>query len=91
MGNHVPNFDGMTYDELGAWLEGRLSNSKAQAAAIFPGRPEGYVEAYDNLVFYVARKRLGMANRLEGNIQAALRHEDRADDLYKELPDYARW
>lgn len=40
---------------------------------------------------YAACKQHAMEDRLKGNIKRALSFEARADEHYKQLPDWAKW
>lgn len=47
--------------------------------------------AFQALKRYAANKSIAMACRSRGEIQAALRYEEICDQIYKLLPDYARF
>ena len=44
-----------------------------------------------NLATYVNNKRAALSLRIAGNIPAALAHERKCDQVYKKLPETARW
>ena len=91
MSNNVPNFDGMTQEEVWQWWTEHQHMTPTLAATIFPGRPKGYVRTARALASYAANKSVAMTQRIEGNIQRALEYEDRCDCIYNGLPPYARW
>ena len=91
MDNNVPNLDGMMVEEVKRWWRANVPMTEAKAAAIFPTRPTGYLEAAKALMTYAARKASAMEHRKDGNISKALRLEGECDKIYNNLPAYAKW
>lgn len=61
------------------------------AKRLFPTRPRGYVTATVDLSHYACNKAVGINERLKGNIQTAEIYEKICENIYKNLPQYARW
>jgi len=95
MENNVPNFDAMDVETLKAWWVERQhmiqGKQRKDAAKMFPLKPRGYVRAAQNLVNYAVNKSVAMNLRLEGKIDVARQYELIADNIYNNLPDYAKW
>jgi hypothetical protein len=91
MGNHVPNFDAMPKEDIAQWYKQQTPNRSELAVHMFPGRPAGYVMAYNNLITYATLKYRAMSARESGRIEEALGFEGNCDMLYQQLPEFARW
>lgn len=48
-------------------------------------------QLYHSLLAYAETKLAAMGDRETGNIRAALLYETRCDQIYKDLPEWARW
>jgi len=61
------------------------------ARRLFPTHPRGYLTATIDLGHYASNKSVAINERLKGNIQTAMVYETICENIYKILPDYARW
>ena len=62
-----------------------------EARKLFPEKPQGYVAAAHTLKNYCANKAVAMKLRLEEGSPLPWRYEAICEQLYGELPDFARW
>lgn len=67
------------------------ANPIPPALVLFPDEPEGSVSATVTLGAYAIRKAEAMQCRLGGDIQSALMHELACEELFLQLPPFARW
>lgn len=63
----------------------------AEARVLFPGRPEGYVQAAIGLRNYAVNRAVAIQCRRRGDIQGAQMYERIAEKIYRDLPAYAKW
>lgn len=88
----VPNLDAMEQSDLRTfWHEATTTMPVRKARQIFPDRRKGYVSATRDLGYYAINKSAAMGCRAKGDIQAALMYEGICDQIYKGLPEWARW
>lgn len=86
------NLDGQNHDDLWAfWKETNSVRPVKKARQLFPSRPTGYVTATKQLGNYACNKAVAMKCRGEGQIQAALTYETICENIYKALPQFAKW
>jgi hypothetical protein len=86
------NLDGMSQADLLAFVSATRSIKRQQAARqMFPGGPQGVLQAVKHLNSYAWNKAEAMSYRRRGNIQMALRYEGFCENIYAELPKYAKW
>jgi len=84
------NLDSMEQDELmEIWKKVHTAPVKT-ARELFPDRRQGYVSATQNLGAYAANKATAISCRLRGDIPAAQVYEKICDNIYAELPVWAR-
>lgn len=87
----VPNFDGMTRDELmGFWARYHRA-SRADAERLVGDRRKGFTVLAADLANYACNKAVAMRCRAEGEIETANGYERIADNIYNRLPDDLRW
>lgn len=60
-------------------------------ATMFPSKPKGYQRTASLLASYAANKATAMGLRLKGEIQRATVYENISENIYEDLPSYARW
>lgn len=87
----APNLDAMPREELVEWASAAALDLAGTAHTLFPSHPRGYLGAIELLISYAQIKAMAMGLRHEGEIRIALAHETRCDQLYKQLPTFARW
>lgn len=91
----VPNFDALMtlydVDNLECWLRAVGSDTKGAANLMFPKQKGGRRAATITLMAYGTYKIHAIKARLDGDIQVAMLHEARLDELYFRLPEWARW
>jgi hypothetical protein len=85
----VPNLDAMAPTELAEFA--LRHRDGAAAHLLFPSPTAGRVNAVATLAIYAAWKYMATIERTEGRINDALRLERACDQVYRNLPDYARW
>lgn len=91
METNVPNFDGMSEQELIEFANKYDVCPSDLAADIFPDRPVWYISAAHSLAEYAYHKAHAMNYRKKGQINDALYFEKKCDEIYNQLPEYARW
>lgn len=88
----VPNLDAMGREDLEAFAT--RHGCGFEWYHLFPPdvgtEPERF-DAADDLAAYAVMKRRAIYLREAGEIREALRVEARCDDIYKRLPEWARW
>ena len=52
---------------------------------------DAYQATFKQLAFYCALKKNAMKERLQGRISYAIRYEDKCEDIYRKLPEWAKW
>ena len=87
----VPNLDGMTREELLAFIDRAWADMNSTSIELFGDDDFNHMEAVDDLTSYAMSKRNAMILRASGNIPEALRLEARCDEKYQDLPKWARW
>ena len=86
---NIPNLDCMeTSDLMMFW---HASSDRATARNLFPSRPKGYTRLAKDLGNYAANKATAMSCRARGDIQTARSYEAIAENIYRDLPYFARW
>lgn len=90
MGNNLPVFSLMSQAELGAWAWKYSKASRDLAAQILPGRPRGYVRIVQDIASLASELACAKKFREDGNIKKAEEHEQNAQSIRDELPDFAR-
>ena len=78
-------------DALWVFWELVHNHPKKLAVRLFPTKPRGYVTATVDLSHYACNKSVAINERLKGNIQVAQVYEKICENIYKILPDFARW
>jgi hypothetical protein len=58
---------------------------------LYPTKPRGYATATVDIAHYACNLSIAIQCRLRGEIQAALVYEGICDNIYKILPQFARW
>lgn len=88
--DNAPNLDAMSVDEL--WAFARRHTYGHNSTEMFPERRrKERREAVRLLDLYAWWKLFAVQDRLAGNIESAMTSEAKADDIYKQLPAWARW
>ena len=87
----VPNLDAMPPDDLGKFWVKIHYKPIAAAREVFPDRPKGYVTATRNLGHYAINKQTAFNCRLNGSVLQGMDYERICDQIYTNLPAYARW
>ena len=87
----APNLDAMEDDDCLTFWHKVYCNPVRTARELFEDSPPKYVRATRNLGAYAANIGTAKACRKRGDVQAALIYERIADDIYQDLPAYARW
>lgn len=86
----APNLDGYNKDTLmDFWNVAR--HGRKMAKLLFSGKPKNYVKVTQTLANYASNKATAMACRERGDIQAALIYEKICNNIYTDLPEWARW
>lgn len=89
--NTIPNFDGMTKDELTAfWYKYSRAGFKLSAELIGDKR-RNYTILARTCANYAMNKACAMKLRLEGNIQGAMTYEHACELCYDQLPKDLQW
>jgi len=87
----VLNLDTMTHDELTSfWFKYRTRSRKA-AIELFPHKPKAYVKTANSLAVYAFNKATAITCREKGDILTAQVHEIICDQIYSDLPEWAKW
>lgn len=82
----VPNLDALDEGDLGKW---RSEQFRIACASCLQTGPEW--RARWHLIGYATHRVQAMKLRKAGDIQAAMRHEQECDVIYRRLPEWARW
>lgn len=86
--NTVPNLDSMQSDEL---MEFWMRHQRGRGyKLLFPTGGKGTRIATGDLAAYAANAATARSCRLRGDIRAALIYERICDNIYSDLPDWAR-
>jgi hypothetical protein len=59
--------------------------------AMFPDELEEAVPVFESLANYARAKAKAMRERASGDIQGALQLEGICEDIYRHLPEWAKW
>jgi hypothetical protein len=87
----APNLDCMNHDDLMNVWQRFTYHPIREGRKLFSERPKGYSSAARNLGHYAVNKSTAMSCRERGDIQAALIYEKICDNIYQDLPAFARW
>ena len=81
----------MSNDEWAFALFGEHGAPNLDDLSVDPMDLEIAMNVFRKLAEYARMKNLAMRQRLLGKVQAALMCEQRLQDLYEALPEWARW
>lgn len=87
------NIDAYSVDADEIWRLALCLSRHATAAAraMFPEKPPGFRRATVSLGHYAFNKSTAMKCRARGEIYTAQHYESICEQIYKRLPDFARW
>jgi hypothetical protein len=83
------NLDDFSIEELDEFVT--KAENKTFAEEIFPTKPQGFVRALNLLQKYAKEKIEAMKHRDKGRIDRAKRFEEKCGNIWRSLPDYAKW
>ena len=86
---NAPNLDAMDIDDL--WLFWTDHAHGQGFRAIFPNGGKGTRNAVRDLANYAANIATAKKLRIDGKVEAAREYERIADEIYDNLPPFARW
>lgn len=85
------NLDECSIEELQEVVQKAEQDITGYARELFPDKPQGFVKAVNTLVKYAKAKIEAMEDRSKGRIPRAEKHEEVANNIWRSLPDYAKW
>lgn len=88
--NDVPNFDGMTSNELWDFWK-KYHRARRKDAEKLVGRRKGFTRIAAQLAAYASNKATAMDCRRRGDITAAQVYETICNNIYDRLPSDLRW
>jgi hypothetical protein len=90
--NNVPNMDSMTQDQLLGFVA-MYKNPRPEESMNLTGikNPEDAMDVARLLSFYASNKKKAMEDRLKGDMNSALAHEEECERIYERLPDEVKW
>ena len=89
--DQVPNFDGMSRDDLMAFWARYHRPSRKDAELLIGDRRKGFTTVASALANYACNKAVAMGCREKGDIQAALIYEQHCELSYDRLPVDIKW
>ena len=87
----MENLDAMTTEELHAFAAKVRGVRPITVANRLFGKEKGRITAVKDLKNYAWNLITARACRLRGEIKTALMYEKICEDIYRDLPPYARW
>lgn len=84
------NVDNMNIGELEEFIASAEADPKAVAQSHFP-EEKGSVRAINFLVKYAKERVVVLDSTSKGRDGKARIHEEKANNIYRSLPDYAKW
>lgn len=87
----VPNLDAMNLDELADFKSFIGKNIKDACVALFGRSDAESIHVATCLWMYANIKELAMHDRIGGYIQTAVDLEYVCENLYSDLPEFAKW
>lgn len=87
---HYSDLDTASVPELEDAYREWTARPRFYGRIFFPERPKGYVTA-TRVLGYFAGYNAAVKCRLAGDIGKAVHWEHKCEDIYNELPDFARW
>ena len=87
------NVDGFSIDADEVWnlAEYLTRNATAAARIMFPAKPAGFRRATVSLGHYAYNRATAMRLRGRGDVNTAAIYEAICEQIYRRLPEFARW